>query len=174
MPVLIALVTIISMVGAYLYYMRTAADTANDLADVASGVMSAARRFGFRRHYNTHPIDSVDDPILAAGALTVAFIEQGPPPTQDQRDRHVRALQSHLNVSKKDAEELLIMGHWFVNESNGAATATARLGRRLMRLAGAEALDAPLLVINDVAAANNGLNDTQRDSLDDLRRIFRR
>ncbi len=174
MHIIIALVTIIGVVVFYIYRARNAVNAAHDLADMAGDVISAARRFGFRRRYNEHPVDSVDDPILAAGALTVAFLEQGPPPTQDQRDLHIRALQSHLNVSKADAEELMVMGHWFVNECNGPEAAATRLGRRLMRLGGSESLDQPLMVINDVASGVGGLNDTQRDTLHDLRRTFRR
>ena len=49
-----------------------------------------------------------------------------------------------------------------------------RLARQLRKLGGNQALDPALQVINDVASATGGLNDTQRDALHDLSNIFRR
>ncbi|MEM9321035.1 MAG: hypothetical protein AAGA70_18825 [Pseudomonadota bacterium] len=61
-----------------------------------------------------------------------------------------------------------------MNECNGPSPAVSRLGRQLNRLGGSGALDPALLVINDVAAGQGGLTDTQRDALHDLRVTFRR
>ncbi|PWK62091.1 hypothetical protein [Roseicyclus mahoneyensis] len=174
MHILIAALALVGGVAFWIYRARMAANAAKDLADLAGDVVSAARRFGFRRRYNEHPVDSVDDPVLAAGALSVAFLELGAAATADQRGDHLRALQRHLEVDLKTAEEILVMGHWLVNECNGPQPAVQRLGKRLMRLSGPEALAAPMTVVEEVAAAHGGLVDRQRDSLADLRRIFRR
>jgi hypothetical protein len=42
---------------------------------VASDVMVAARRLGFRRRQQTHPVDSIGDPKNAAAAIGIAFVE---------------------------------------------------------------------------------------------------
>lgn len=43
-----------------------------------------------------------------------------------------------------------------------------------MKLTGSQGLDAPLRDINDVAGADGGRTDSQRDALHQQQRIFRR
>lgn len=174
MHILIGLAALIGGVVFWTMRARNAASAASELADMAGDVMSAARRFGFNRRYNQHPVDSVEDATLAAGALTVAFLDLGASPTAEQRVTHLLALQSHLDVSRDGAEELLVMGNWLENECNGPGPALTRLGKRLMKLGGSAALDPALEVINRVARDHGGLTDTQRDALHELRVIFRR
>lgn len=174
MHILIGLVAAVGSIVFWLYRARMATNAASELAGMAGDVMSAARRFGFRRRSTQHPVTSIEDTGLAAGALTVAFLDLGASATSDQRKTHLRALQSHLDVGLKDAEELLILGNWMVNECNGPSPAVTRLGKRLMKLGGSDALDPALAVINDVARDHGGLTDGQRDALHDLRVIFRR
>ncbi len=156
------------------YRIRAAKDAVDDLSDIASDVMAAARRLGFRRRPNTHPVDAIEEESLAAGALSVAFLDLGPRLTDEGRATHLRALQQHLGISLQDAEEMLVLGPFFVNECQGPLPAVSRLGRQLRKLGGNQALDPALQVINDVAGATGGLNDTQRDALHDLGTIFRR
>lgn len=174
MHILIGLAALIGGAVFWTLRARNAANAASELADMAGDVVAAARRLGFRRRYNQHPVDSVEDPVLAAGALTVAFLDLGATATAEQRRAHLLALQSHLDISLADAEEFLVMGHWLENECNGPAPAVSRLGKRLMKLGGSPALDAPLQIINDIATKHGGLTDSQRDALHDLRVIFRR
>ncbi|WP_224814555.1 hypothetical protein [Hasllibacter sp. MH4015] len=174
MHILVGLLAVIGGIVFWVYRARMAATAASDLADMAGTVMGAARRFGFRRRHDMHPVDCIDDTTLAAGALTVAFLDLGQTQTEEMRRTHILALQKHFVIGKDEAEELLVMGHWLVNECSGPAPAVTRLGKRLMKLTGSHALDAPLQVINDVAGASGGLTDSQRDALHDLQRIFRR
>lgn len=174
MHILIGLAALVGGIAFWIIRARMAANAASELADLAGTVMGAARRFGFRRRHDMHPVDCIDDTTLAAGALTVAFLDLGAAQTEETRNTHLLALQKHFVIDKAAAEELLVMGNWLVNECSGPAPATARLGKRLMKLTGSHALDAPLAVINDVASARGGLTDSQRDALHDLRRTFRR
>lgn len=174
MPILIALVAAIGGALFWYYRIRMTADAASDLADMASDVIGAARRFGFRRRAGVHPVESIEDERLAAGALSVAFLNLGARQTDEDRGRHLRAMQSHLQMSKTEAEEVLILGQWLVNECHGASAAVERIGKKLMRLAGSDALDHPLLVVQEVAGEMGGLTDAQRDALHDLKNIFRR
>ncbi|MEM9321036.1 MAG: hypothetical protein AAGA70_18830, partial [Pseudomonadota bacterium] len=69
--------------------------------------LAAARRLGFRYRTNVHPVDAIEQQSLAAGVLTVAFLDLGPRLTEEDRNRHLRSLQTHLEVSKAEAEEIL-------------------------------------------------------------------
>jgi len=174
MHILIAVGTVVMGLLLWSYRIRAAKEAVEDLSDIASDVMAAARRLGFRRRPNTHPVDAIEEASLAAGALTVAFLDLGPRLTDEGRTAHLRALQRQLDIPKADAEEMLILGPFFVNECHGPIPAVSRLGRKLRDLGGNQALDPALQVINDVAGAHGGLNDTQRDALHDLSNIFRR
>lgn len=174
MHILLGVAALVGTVVFWIIRARMAANAASEIADLAGTVMGAARRFGFRRRHDMHPVDSIEDTTLAAGALTVAFLDLGAAHTEETRKTHLLALQEHFVIDKATAEELLVMGHWLVNECNGPAPAVTRLGKRLMKLTGSHALDAPLKVINDVASTSGGLSNSQRDALHDLRRTFRR
>ena len=72
MPYIIALLGLLA--GAYFWMMRAraAADAARDLTGVARDVMAAARRFGFRRKLNTHPVESLEEPDVAIAGAGIA------------------------------------------------------------------------------------------------------
>lgn len=174
MHILIAIGTIIMGILIWSYRLRAAREAVDDISDLASDVMAAARRLGFRRTPDTHPVDAIDDANLAAGALSVAFLDLGARQTDEGRRTHIAAFQRHLGMSSEEAQEMLVLGPFFVNACNGPLPGVARLGRQLRKLGGNAALDPALQVINDVVSTTGGLNDTQRDALHDLSNIFRR
>ncbi len=174
MPVILGLLAIIGVAYFWISRARNAADMAQELVGVAGDVMSAARRFGFRRKYNEHPVDSVDDPDLAIAAAGVAFLELSGMPTTEARDALSISLQSHLNLSHDKAQEALILGRWLVNECGTAPAAVTRTTKRIIKLRGQDSFQVLLAVMNDVGKANAaGLSDQQRDALADIARIYK-
>ncbi|MEL6952181.1 MAG: hypothetical protein AAFN09_03980 [Pseudomonadota bacterium] len=174
MHILIGLAALIGGALMWVWRIKMAKEAASELSDMASDVMAAARRLGFRRRRQGHPVESIDDAQLAAGALSVALVELGPRLTQEAHIAHLRSLQSHLSMDLTTAEETQTLGHWLVSTCDGPVNAIARIGRQLYTLAGAQSLDAPLKVVGDVAGQMGGLNDAQREALEDLQRIFKR
>lgn len=173
MPVLIALVS--AAVVAWLWYnrARTAGHIAQDLVEAASDVMNAARRFGFRRRANVHPVDSIDDSRVAIAALGCAFLELDDLPTAEQRGALLRALQKHLAMDLTAAEEAVVLGRWLVNECSGPAPAVPRLARRLAKLDRAGSFQPLLSVLNEVSAASGGtLSTRQTEALEQVQRAF--
>ena len=100
----------------------------------------------------------------------MAYMELHGLPTEETRDALLVAMQKELDVSKADADELLILGRWLMNECNGPAPAIGRASRRLFRLT--EGDIGPLLEILKSASADP-LSDQQREALDEIRRAFR-
>ncbi len=174
MPVLLA---ILALAGAALFWMnraRNAAHVASEVADMAETVLGAARRFGFRRKADRHPVDSIEDKKVAIGGLATAFMELSGLPTTEEKKALVVGLQSSLDLSHADAEEMTILGHWFVNCCNGPQPAVARLARQVNRLAGAEGLTTSMEVIQRIAEAGGGvLSPQQGEALDEIKRVFR-
>lgn len=175
MPYLIALFGLV--IGAYFWMQRArmAAEATQDLAGMAQDVMAAARRFGFRRRYNQHPVDSLDDADVAIAGAGVAFLELAGLPSTEQQDRLIVGLQHHLGQSRHKAEEAAILGRWLVHESGGAQPGLDRLTRRLYKLKGAQGFQPLMSVLKDVAASSRdgSLSVRQREALDEIARLFR-
>lgn len=174
MPIILA---ILAIAGAVIFWMsraRNAAHAASDVVDMAETVLGAARRFGFRRKANQHPVDSIEDPKVAIGGLATAFLELSGLPTTEEKQALTIGLQSTLNLNRADAEELVILGHWFVNCCNGAQPAITRLAKKLSKISGPEGLTQSLEVIQKIAEAGGGvISPNQGEALDEIKRVFR-
>ena len=174
MHIILGLIGLATAVYFIVIRARNAAHVATDVADMANDVRLAARRFGFKRKTNVHPVETIDDPNLAIAAIATAFVEMDDLPTKDQRDALEAALQGTLNMSAQDTHEALILGHWFVSECHGPETAVPRLARKLTKLDAQSSFEPLLSVVTATAKAGSGdLNAKQREALDDIRRAFR-
>jgi hypothetical protein len=174
MPVILAVLAIAGTVAFWVYRARNVGQVASDVADMAETVLGAARRFGFRRRADRHPVESIDDPKVAVGGLATAFLELSGLPTTEEKQALVVGLQSTLGLSHADAEEMTILGHWFVNCSGGASPAVARLARRVNKLAGAEGLTQTMEIVRRIAEAAGGvLSPQQGEAIDEMKRVFR-
>ncbi|MGL5009083.1 MAG: hypothetical protein ACRC6I_04325 [Paracoccaceae bacterium] len=174
MPFLLGLLGLIA--AAYFWAMRArnAADMTRDLAGVASDVAAAARRFGFRRRGNTHPVESLDDADVAVAGAGIAFLELGGLPSTEAQDALVRSLQSRLEMAHDKAQEALILGRWLVTESQGAQPGFTRLVRKLMKMKGQAGFEPLMAVLRDVVDAAGGtLSPQQGDALDEVKYIYR-
>ena len=173
MPFIVALLAVLG--AAYFWLMRAkmGVEAARELSGVASDVMAAARRLGFRRRLNEHPVDALQDANVTVAGAGLAFLELADLPTTETRDALIVSLQHHLGVSETDAREALIFGRWLMNECGGPQPALDRLARRLMRMRGAAAFERLMAVLGDVASNVGGLNDRQRDTLEVIARHFR-
>ena len=174
MPVLIGLAAIVAGILFFVIRARNAAQVGADVLDMANDVRLAARRFGFRRTADLHPAEAIEDPNIAVSAIAMAFLELDDLPTADQRSALTRRLAPALDVSARDAAELVILGRWMVAECGGADAAISRLSRKLHRLSGAEGIAPLMAAMEAVAQAGSGsLSQRQTEALDDIKRAFR-
>ena len=174
MPIIVGLIGIIFAAYFWAQRARAAGNMAHELADMASDVMGAARRFGFRRRADVHPVDSTEDPRILDGALAIAFLELGGLPSVETQNAAVAALGRHLNCDLDSARELAILGRWLMNESNGPTQSIPRLAKRLYRLSGPPALLPLMAILKDIGAAGGGdLSTRQKEALDEIARIFK-
>lgn len=174
MPFILGLIAVIGAAYFWMNRAKNAANVASDVVDMAESALGAARRFGFRRKADRHPVDSIDDAKLAIGGLSTAFLELSGLPTTEEKHALVVGLQSSLDLSHADAEEMTILGHWFVNACNGAQPAVSRLAKRVNALSGPEGLTQSMEVIQRIAEASGGvLSPAQGEALDEIKRVFR-
>ena len=92
-------------------------------------------------------------------------------PTQEDRKRLSVQLRSRLRADAVEAEEMEVLGRWFMAECGGADPAISRLSRKLYKLGGTEQME-PLIDILKQAVVSD-LSDKQRDALDDIQRAMR-
>lgn len=172
MHILIGLVGLVLAAGVWAWRLRMAKTALDDVAGIAGDVMAAARRLGFRRKLNVHPVESVEEPGLAISALGLAFLDLAAMPTAEQLAGLKSTLAATLGVSEIKADEMMIVGRWLVNECKSPDAAITRLGKRLYQL---DATAAPqlLAVLNAVGQSGGGLSPRQRDSLDEIARQLR-
>lgn len=175
MPYIIALLGLLA--GSYFWIIRAraAADATRELTGVAQDVMAAARRFGFRRKTNIHPVETLEEPDVAIAGAGIAFLELGGLPSAEQQDRLIASLQSHLGQSQGKAEEALVLGRWLVSECGGAQPGFARLTRRLYKLRGAESFQPLMAVLKEVAASgrDGAVSTRQGEALAEIASLYR-
>lgn len=136
--------------------------------------MAAARRIGFRRRLNTHPVEALEDPDVAIVGTGIAFLELGGLPTAEQHTALTIRLQHHLGQSHNKAEEALILGRWLVTECGGAQAGLTRLTRRVFKLKRTSSFEPLLAVVKDVAATGHGsVSQRQREALSEIAALYR-
>lgn len=171
MHIIIGIIGIATAAYFLIMRARNGAEMATELMDVAQDVASAARRFGFRRRQNVHPVDSIEEMNVAIGALGTAFIALDDLPTQEGRAQLDVALRKHLNLDGPAAQELEILGQWLVEQCSGPVPAIPRLAKRAHAIGGADAFTPLMQVIQ--TAATPPLSTRQTEALDDIKRGFR-
>lgn len=173
MPFVIALAGAIAAVLYWMYRARAAGQVATELADAAADVLNAARRFGFRRQANQHPVESIDKPELAVATIALAFLELDALPSADHLRVLSDALARQLQMTRAEVDEVLILGRWLMGQCKGPQPAIERVSKRLFRLNGTASLEQLMTVLNAVALAGQGLSPRQKDALEEIARNLR-
>ena len=170
MHIVLAVIGIATAVYFLVIRARNAAEMTSELLDVADDVRAAARRFGFRRNKEMHPVEAIEDPNTAAATLANAYIELHGLPSEETRAALSLALQSKLAVSKSEADDLMVLARWLMNECQGAQPAISRGARKLYKLVGNDI--GPMMEILE-AVSSDPLSDQQKDALEDIRNAFK-
>ncbi|SIO15658.1 hypothetical protein [Vannielia litorea] len=161
--------------AAYFWYsrMRGAADMAGELMEAAGDVRAAARRFGYKLRRKEHPVDGVEEPVVAAAGIAEAFISLDDLPTRGQRTGILQGLQKAYRVDLNGAEEAAVLGRWLVGQCGAPDAAISRIVKKLHSLGGQGALQ-PLLTVLDTAAGAEGgsLGPRQQEALAEISRRF--
>jgi hypothetical protein len=173
MPFVLA--AIAALGAAYFWYLRmqNAKEAAETLFEAANDVRLAARRFGFRRRLNLHPVDSIDDARIAAATVVVALMQIDKLWDQTMEDKLVVQFQSVMGQDREEADELVTLGRWMSDQCATKDDAVRRAGKRLMALAGVKALP-DLNTMIDRLLGTTGHSEALADSLETLRRVTAR
>jgi hypothetical protein len=171
MPILILILTAIG--GAIWWWVRNNPREALDTAqDMATTVRNAPRRLAFRKQTKEHPVEGIDDPRIAVGAIAQAFAELDDLPTKELRDRLHVLVRSKLRWSEEEAREMEGLGHWLVEQCQDPNQAIVRLSRRLFKIDG----DASWDLLQDVlmGVVEGELSHRQTEAVEDIRLALKR
>jgi hypothetical protein len=174
MPVLIAIIGI--LVGGVIWYNRikAAGEAAGELKDMANDVRLAARRFGFKRRSNVHPIDAIDDARLAASGIVAATAQMDGLWDQSMWDAMVQQCQSVFGSALDEAEEIVTFSRWIADQGKNLHETVRRLSKRLKALAGPAGVDDTVAMICAVSGrAGNGKSRNADDSIDTVVRVLK-
>ncbi|MCT4557281.1 MAG: hypothetical protein N4A61_04390 [Pelagimonas sp.] len=174
MHIVIALAGAAAAVYFFLIRARNSANAAEDLFDMANDVRLAARRFGFTRRTNVHPVDAVEDPMLALAGLGSAFVALDDLPTREQSDALTSAIQTAARGSATEAQEMVVFGRWLCDQCGTPEQALDRLAKRHFKMQGQAGFTEVMEIIQSVAKAGTGhLSHKQKSALEDIQRAFR-
>lgn len=174
MPVLITILGLIAAAGYWIWRARQAAEITHEIMDVASDIRSAARRFGFRRNQNRHPVEDIEDPNIAIAGIAVSFLELDDYPTAEERNAMIRGLQSELDLSQTDASEISVLGRWMMTQCNGPDAAVTRMSRKLYKLGGSGSFEDLMNILKTMlSAADSPINSKQKSALEDIQTAFK-
>ncbi len=173
MHIILAILGIVGTAAVWIMRMRAAAQASQFLFNAASDVIAAAKRYRYTPRKNQNPIDSIETPELALAALGAGFLELGSLPTREQRDAMISGLSRVGHMSLNDAEDMTVLARWIVTEAGGPRHNMERLAKRLKAMSGADRFPQLIDMFQSIAkAGHTGLNDFQRDSLDDVKTAF--
>jgi len=174
MPFIIGILGIIVTAYFWANRARNAGNVARDLVDMAGDVRLAARRFGFSRQANVHPVESIEDPNIAAAAIADAFVALDDMPSKDQQQLMMIQLRSVLRVDQETAQELLVLGTWLVNECGGPMPAITRITKKLYKLENATALEPLTQILTGIKNAEGSeMSQRQQEAFDEIKTILR-
>ena len=171
MPILILILTAVG--GAIWWWVRNNPREAIHTAqDVATTVRNAPRRLAFRKQTKEHPVEGIDDPRIAVGAIAQAFAELDDLPTKEMRDRLHMLTRSKLRWSEEEAHEMEGLGHWLVEQCQDPNQAIVRLSRRLFKIDGDASYDALQDLL--MGLVEGELSHRQTEAVNDIRLAMKR
>ncbi len=174
MPVLIAIAGL--LVGALIWYnrMKQAGHIAGELKDAANDVRLAARRFGFKRRSNVHPIDALDDARLAAAGIVAATAQMDSLWDQSMSDAMVQQAQSVFNVALDEAEETVVFARWIADQGSNPHEAVRWMTKRLKALAGRDAMADTVQMIRGVSGrGGRALSRDAEEAIETVERVLK-
>lgn len=172
MPVLIALLSVVSAVAFFIIRSRNTLNAARDLVGMADDVRLAARRFGFRRKSNVHPVDAVEEDTVLLGALSVGYSMLGQVFTEASKTQLVELCQDQLLQTHQEAQDLVVYGHWMIQQCGTPSAGFTRVLKRLYRLRGNAAFD-PIMGMLSGLSKGGDLTPQQREALEEVQTVFR-
>src|SRR5262245_13155503 len=101
MHILVAIVSVLGVIGVVLWRLHMAAEAAKGLAETASDARGLFRRWRWQRKLASNPLDLIEDPREAAVAMMVAVAQSDGAMTDRERQVIVGEVGSRVGGSEE-------------------------------------------------------------------------
>lgn len=133
MHILLGLAAIVGGIVFWIWRVRNTASAAREVIEVADDVRAAVRRFGYRRVADKNPLETIEDPRLAAAGVLAAVAKMDGDYSREQMAAIQKECGRVFEASDKDAEQIAAYGRWLAQQSDNPEEVIRRLTMCLSR-----------------------------------------
>lgn len=156
MHILLGLAAVVGGIVFWIWRMKTTASAAKEVIEVADDVRAAVRRFGYRRSADKNPLETVDDPRLAAVGVLASVAKMDGDYTREQMTAIQEECARVFAASNKDAEQIAAYGRWLAQQSDNPEEVIRRLTGCLSKSLGPAERQEFLGMVERVSAVEGG------------------
>lgn len=160
MPILIMLLGALGTAVFWIYRAKSASRDAQELLNVANDVRLAARRFGFKRKANVHPVNSIEDARLAAAGIMAITAEMDGAITRAEQDEMAVQAKNVFNCSAAEVDEFVVFGRWIASQGANRDETLRKLIKRVIELGGKDVVPDLVEMVTAVGSADTGTPDS--------------
>ena len=154
MHILAAVGAVLGVLLFILFRMHAAANAARDIAGAADEARGLFRRWGWRRKFAKHPLETIDDAREAAAAMMVAVAQADGAITERERAAITGEMMKHFGATQSQGEELLARARWLVQDRSDAGEVFRRLIPLIERTCGPSERSDLIGMLSNVAGSD--------------------
>ena len=163
MPVILGLLGLISAIAFFIWRMKDAADASREIISTADDVRGKVHYWWFRRNYNKHPLQLIDDPREAAVAWMVALAQDDGVVSEAELAEIRTQMVATLGI--ETPVEMLARARWAVRDLRNLDFCASKLMPLLRRKLGRHERSQLLDMLEAVANADGPADDAHAAAL---------
>jgi len=171
--ILAAIGAVLGVLLFILFRMQAAAHAARDIAGAADEARGLFRRWGWRRKFAKHPLETIDDAREAAAAMMVAVAQADGAITERERAAITSEMMKHFGATQSQGEELLARARWLVQDRSDAGEVFRRLIPLIERTLGPTERSDLIGMLSNVADSDGKADEVVAQDIARLARTLR-
>ena len=172
MAVIGAILAALAAAMFWVWRARAAASAASELLDVADDLRAAVRRFGYRRTKGRNPLDSIEDPRLAAAGIWAAIARMDGEATRAQIEAITNEARAEFRVDASEGGDIASYGRWLVTQSGNPEEVIRRLTSRLSGVLTSDEAKGFIAAAERVASVEGSVGERQSRAIAGLQRVL--
>ena len=163
MPVILGLLGLIAAIAIFIWRMKNAADASREIISSADDVRGKVHYWWFRRNYNKHPLQLIDDTREAAVAWMVALAQDDGVVSEAELAEIRTQMVATLGI--ETPVEMLARARWAVRDLRNLDFCASKLMPLLRRKLGRHERSQLLDMLEAVANADGPADDAHAAAL---------
>ncbi len=156
MHILLGLAAVVGGIIFWIWRIRNTASAAKEMIEVADDVRAAVRRFGYRRSADKNPLETIEDPRLAAAGVLASVAKMDGDYSRKQMTVIQQECARVFQASDKDAEQIAAYGRWLAQQSDNTDEVIRRLTTCLSKTLAQKERQEFLGMVERVSAVEGG------------------